>query len=59
MSWTFMQAAAEFQQMGARKIITEEDAKLLLLRAKMILLSLTVADQFELEMLYRTITRAK
>jgi hypothetical protein len=56
---SFLQAAAELKMMQERRVTTEQDAKLFLLRAKMVLLDLSPADQFELETMYRNFVKGR
>jgi hypothetical protein len=56
---SFLQAAAELKMMQERRVTTEMDAKLFLLRAKMVLLDLSPADQFELETMYRNFVKGR
>ena len=45
--------------MQERRVVTAVDAKLLVLRAKMILMNLTPADAWELEMMYQQVTKGR
>lgn len=52
-----LQAAHEFQQMKDRRVVTEDDAKLLLLRIKFIMYQLSPADMLELELLCKMLLK--
>jgi len=57
--WTCLTAVLELKQMAGRKVTTDADAKAYLLRTKLVLQSLSPADQFDIEQMYRELLRGQ
>lgn len=59
MTWKAEEAVRELKMMAERKVETRADSLAYLLRVKLVLAALSIADEFDLQELYREAMRSK